>query len=58
MNMPSHNTMSSTTALRTWLQVSYEIMESIERESSPSKQQVARVGQEWAGTLSRLVKSY
>lgn len=58
MNMPSHNTVNSITALQTWLEVSREIMASIESESKPSKQQVSRVGQEWAGTLSRLAKSY
>lgn len=54
MNTPSHNTQNSITLLTTWLHVSREIMESIEKESNPSKQQINRVGQEWAGTLSRL----
>ena len=54
MNIPSHNTQSTITSLRTWLTVSQEIMLAIEHVSNPTKQQITRVGQEWAGTLSRL----
>ncbi len=54
MNIPSHNTQSGISNLQTWLRVSQEIMSAIEAVSNPTKQQIARVGQEWAGTLSRL----
>ncbi len=54
MSTPSHNTQSLISSLQTWLTVSKEIMSVIEAESNVSKQQITRVGQEWAGTLSRL----
>ena len=54
MTIPSHSTDSSITSLQTWLRVSQEIIAAIERISNPTKQQITRVGQEWAGTLSRL----
>jgi len=54
MSTLSHNTQSSITKLTEWLSVSREIMQRIESESKPSTQSLHRVGQEWAGTLSRL----
>jgi len=54
MTTLSHNTQNSITQLTTWLNVSKEIISSIENESKPTTQQIHRVGQEWAGTLSRL----
>ena len=47
-------TFEQTTRLVAWLQVSSEIMSSIENESEPSDYQKHEVGMEWAGTLSRL----
>lgn len=53
-----HTTITILEKCGTWLHTSDILMSDIEQESLPTLIQLRKVGLEWAGTLSRLVKRH